>query len=124
MPAKTPANSRRWNLAVLVADLVSNGRLGLGPPRIEFKRACLHAVNPAGFGAIVIASTVSVLAFPGLFGAHAEAFSAFVAAGLALLLCPFIARLSCSLDATCGDACRKEQGGGAVVLPTPSARPV
>ncbi|GHC48634.1 purine-cytosine permease family protein [Streptomyces flavofungini] len=79
-----------WIVAV-AADLVINKRVGWSPPYIEFKRAYLYAVNPAGFGAMVIASTVSILAFFGLFGRYAEAFSTFIAAGLALLLCPLIA---------------------------------
>ncbi|MCP3755830.1 cytosine permease [Streptomyces sp. TBY4] len=79
-----------WIVAV-AADLVINKRLGLSPPYIEFKRAYLYSVNPAGFGAMVIASTVSILAFFGLFGTYAEAFSTFIAAGLALVLCPLIA---------------------------------
>ncbi|MEU3064091.1 purine-cytosine permease family protein [Streptomyces subrutilus] len=165
-------------IAAVAADLVINKRLGLSPPYIEFKRAYLHAVNPAGFGAMVIASAVSILAFSGLLGTYAEAFSTFIAAGLALLLCPLIAwvtrgkyylarpnevngpgaavadttathvcsvcatayelpdiadcpvqsgpicSLCCSLDATCGDVCRKGAHKGAVVLPMPSLRAV
>lgn len=78
-------------IAAVAADLVINKRIGLSPKYIEFKRAYLYAVNPAGFGAMVIASTVSILAFFGLFGRHAEAFSTFIAAGLSLVLCPLIA---------------------------------
>ncbi|WP_203182264.1 purine-cytosine permease family protein [Streptomyces pratensis] len=164
-----------WITAV-AADLVINKRIGLSPRYIEFKRAYLHAVNPAGFGAMVIASTVSILAFFGLFGRHAEAFSTFIAAGLSLVLCPLIAWLTkgkyylarpnpvngpdveiaditathtcavcetayelpdiadcpvrsgpicslcCSLDAECGDACRKEPGAGPVLMPMPVVR--
>jgi hypothetical protein len=40
---------------------------------------------------MVIASTLSILAFFGLFGRYAEAFSTFIAAGLALVLCPLVA---------------------------------
>ncbi|CAM5568533.1 allantoin permease [Streptomyces avidinii] len=163
-------------IAAVAADLVINKRLGLSPPYIEFKRAYLYSVNPAGFGAMVIASTVSILAFFGLFGTYAEAFSTFIAAGLALTLCPLIAwatkgkyylarpntvngpdveiedvtathlcavcetayelpdvadcpvqsgpicSLCCSLDATCGDVCRKQTPGGAVILPPPTVR--
>ncbi|WP_327361738.1 MULTISPECIES: purine-cytosine permease family protein [unclassified Streptomyces] len=163
-------------IAAVAADLVINKRLGLSPPYIEFKRAYLYAVNPAGFGAMAIASTVSILAFFGLFGTYAEAFSTFIAAGLALALCPLIAwatggkyylarpntvtgpgaeveditathtcsvcetayelpdiadcpvrsgpicSLCCSLDATCGDVCRKGSQAGAVVLPMPTVR--
>ncbi|RPK58984.1 hypothetical protein EES43_19190 [Streptomyces sp. ADI96-02] len=125
---------------------------------------------------MVIASTVSVLAFFGLFGAYPQAFSTFVAAGLSLVLCPLMAwatkgryhfarlnpvngpdahvdditathtcadcetayelpdiadcpvrsgpvcSLCCSLDAHCGDACRKGAAGGPVPMPTPSVR--
>ncbi|WP_203645908.1 hypothetical protein [Streptomyces sp. SID14478] len=78
-------------IAAVAADLVINKRAGWSPKYIEFKRAYLYAVNPAGFGSMVIASTVSILAFFGLFGAYAEAFSTFIAAGLALILCPLIA---------------------------------
>ncbi|MEU0130630.1 MULTISPECIES: hypothetical protein [unclassified Streptomyces] len=164
-----------WIVAV-AADLVINKRIGLSPRYIEFKRAYLHAVNPAGFGAMVIASTVSILAFFGLFGRYAEAFSTFIAAGLSLVLCPLIAWLTkgkyylarpnpvngpdvevpditathscavceiayelpdiadcpvrqgpicslcCSLDAECGDVCRKDPGNGPVPLPMPTMR--
>ncbi|MFD7296081.1 purine-cytosine permease family protein [Streptomyces sp. NPDC059897] len=79
-----------WIVAV-AADLVINKRVGWSPKYIEFKRAYLYAVNPAGFGAMVVASTVSILAFFGIFGEYAEAFSTFIAAGLALVLCPLIA---------------------------------
>lgn len=164
-----------WITAV-AADLVINKRIGLSPRYIEFKRAYLYAVNPAGFGAMVIASVVSILAFFGLFGEYAEAFSTFIAAGLALTLCPLIAwatrgkyylarpnpvngpgaevpditathlcavcetayelpdiadcpahagpicSLCCSLDSTCGDACRKAPAAGAVLMPMPTVR--
>ena len=163
-------------IAAVAADLVINKRIGLSPRYIEFKRAYLHAVNPAGFGAMVIASTVSILAFFGLFGRYAEAFSTFIAAGLSLVLCPLIAWLTkgkyylarpnpvngpgveiaditathtcavcetayelpdiadcpvqagpvcslcCSLDAECGDVCRKEPAAGPVPLPMPVVR--
>lgn len=78
-------------IAAVATDLAVNKRIGLSPRYIEFKRAYLYAVNPAGFGAMVIASTVSILAFFGLFGRYAEAFSTFIAAGLASTLCPLIA---------------------------------
>ncbi|MGY0018421.1 purine-cytosine permease family protein [Streptomyces sp. cg35] len=78
-------------IAAVAADLVINKRVGWSPKYIEFKRAYLYAVNPAGFGSMVIASVVSIMAFFGLFGEYAEAFSTFIAAGLALILCPLIA---------------------------------
>ncbi|MEU8485050.1 hypothetical protein [Streptomyces sp. NPDC048641] len=163
-------------IAAVAADLVINKRAGWSPKYIEFKRAYLYAVNPAGFGAMVIASTVSIVAFFGVFGEYAEAFSTFIAAGLALTLCPLIAwatkgryylarpnpvngpdveiaditathscsvcdtayelpdiadcpvrsgpicSLCCSLDAECGDACRKQPQAGPVLMPMPTVR--
>ncbi|MFE9635525.1 hypothetical protein [Streptomyces sp. NPDC006463] len=72
--------------AVAAGCLLIGERLGLGPPRIEFERARLYAVDPAGFGAMAVASTVSILAFPRLSGTCAEAVSTFIAAGLAPVL--------------------------------------
>ncbi len=163
-------------IAAVAADLVINKRMGWSPKYIEFKRAYLYAVNPAGFGAMTIASVVSITAFFGVFGEYAEAFSTFIAAGLALILCPLIAwatkgkyylarpnpvngpdvvvedetathdcsvcetayelpdiadcpvqngpicSLCCSLDADCGDVCRKAPSGEPVLMPLPTVR--
>ncbi|MEU6663339.1 hypothetical protein [Streptomyces sp. NPDC046821] len=163
-------------IAAVAADLVVNKRAGWSPRYIEFKRAYLYAVNPAGFGAMVVASAVSIVAFFGVFGPYAQAFSTFIAAGLALTLCPLIAwatkgryylarpnpvngpgveiaditathvcgvcetayelpdiadcpvqagpicSLCCSLDAECGDVCRKDAGSGLVLMPMPTVR--
>ncbi|WP_199545717.1 cytosine permease [Streptomyces sp. N35] len=169
-----------WITAV-AADLVINKRMGWSPKYIEFKRAYLYAVNPAGFGAMTVASTVSIIAFFGVFGEYGEAFSTFIAAGLALILCPLIAwatkgkyylarpnpvngpdvvledfaaetathdcavcetayelpdiadcpvqngpicSLCCSLDADCGDVCRKAPADGPVLMPLPTVRTI
>ncbi|MET9323761.1 hypothetical protein ABZX75_26800 [Streptomyces sp. NPDC003038] len=53
----------------------ADARLGLPPPRVEFRGACLRPVKRAGFGAMVIDSTVSILAFFGRSGRYAEALS-------------------------------------------------
>ncbi|KGF81899.1 ATPase [Massilia sp. JS1662] len=79
-----------WITAV-VADLVINKPLGLSPPGIEFRRAYLYDINPVGVGAMLLASALSIAAFAGLFGAHARAFSAFIALATALLAAPLIA---------------------------------
>jgi signal transduction histidine kinase len=79
-----------WITAV-VADLVINKPLGLSPKGIEFRRAYLYDINPVGVGAMLLASTFSIAAFAGLFGAHARAFSAFIALATALLAAPLIA---------------------------------
>ncbi|MBB4842689.1 signal transduction histidine kinase/CheY-like chemotaxis protein/purine-cytosine permease-like protein [Paucibacter oligotrophus] len=84
------------NLAVawvgaLVADLVVNKPLGLSPPGIEFKRAHLYDINPVGLGAMLLATAIATLAYLGLLGPGAEAFSSFIALGLAFVLSPLLA---------------------------------
>jgi len=79
-------------IGAVVADLVINKPLlKLSPSYLEFKRAHLYNFNPVGFGAMVIASIISILAFFGLFGAYAQAFSTFIALGVAFVLSPIIA---------------------------------
>ncbi|MDB5814655.1 MAG: hybrid sensor histidine kinase/response regulator [Rhodocyclales bacterium] len=82
-----------WMVAV-VADLVINKPLGLSPKGIEFKRAHLYDVNPVGVGAMLIASTLSICAYVGLFGPIAQAFASFIALATALTMSPLIAWLT------------------------------
>jgi signal transduction histidine kinase/purine-cytosine permease-like protein/FixJ family two-component response regulator len=79
-----------WMMAV-VADLVINKPLGLSPPGIEFKRAHLWDINPVGVGAMALASALSITAHLGAFGPLAQAFSALIALGTALVTAPLIA---------------------------------
>ncbi len=79
-----------WIMAV-VADLVINKPLGLSPKGIEFKRAHLYDINPVGVGAMGAASVLSIAAHLGAFGPMAQAFSAAIAAGVALVAVPLIA---------------------------------
>ena len=79
-----------WMMAV-VADLVINKPLGLSPPGIEFKRAHLWDINPVGVGAMALASGLSISAHLGAFGPLAQAFSAVIALGTALVTSPLIA---------------------------------
>jgi len=79
-----------WMMAV-VADLVINKPLGLSPPGIEFKRAHLWDINPVGVGAMALASVLSITAHLGVFGPTAQAFSALIAMGAALVTAPLIA---------------------------------
>ena len=81
-------------VGALVADLTVNKPLGLSPSYIEFKRAYLYNFNPVGFGSMAIASLVSILAFVGILGSYAQAYSAFLALGIAFLLSPAIAFLT------------------------------
>ncbi len=77
-----------WIGAVVADLLVNKPILKLSPSYIEFKRAHLRAVNPVGFGAMVIASVVSILAFFGAFGPLLAAFSPFLALAIAFVLSP------------------------------------
>ncbi|WP_232663614.1 purine-cytosine permease family protein [Pseudonocardia sp. TRM90224] len=82
-------------IGAVVADLVINKPLlKLSPSYIEFKRAHLRSVNPVGFGSMVIASVVSILAFFGLFGPLLAAFSPYLALVLAFVLSPVICVLT------------------------------
>jgi signal transduction histidine kinase/CheY-like chemotaxis protein/HPt (histidine-containing phosphotransfer) domain-containing protein len=82
-----------WICAV-VADLGINKPLGLSPPIIEFKRAHLYDVNPVGVLSMALGSAASILAFTGLLGAYAQAYSWLIAAGFAVVLSPLIAWLT------------------------------
>ena len=82
-----------WIMAV-VADLVINKPLGLSPPGIEFKRAHLYDINPVGVGAMGLASVLSFVAHLGLLGPGAQAFSAVIAMGTALVASPVLAWLT------------------------------
>jgi purine-cytosine permease-like protein len=78
-------------IGAVVADLMINKPLGWSPPYIEFKRAYLYAINPVGFGAMAVASTVSIMAFYHWFGDYAQAFSPLIALAIAMTLSPLIA---------------------------------
>ncbi|SHE20481.1 diguanylate cyclase domain-containing protein [methanotrophic endosymbiont of Bathymodiolus puteoserpentis (Logatchev)] len=79
-----------WVFAVF-ADLVINKPLKLSPPIVEFKRAHLYDFNPVGFVSMLISAFVSILAFGGLFGDYAQAYSWLFAMLLSLILSPLIA---------------------------------
>jgi purine-cytosine permease-like protein len=81
-------------IAAVCADLVINKPLGWSPPYVEFKRAYLYSVNPVGFGAMTVASVVSIIAFFGAFGDLAAAFSPMIALVLAGVLSPLLAWLT------------------------------
>jgi signal transduction histidine kinase/CheY-like chemotaxis protein/purine-cytosine permease-like protein len=79
-----------WIMAV-VADLVVNKPMGWSPKGVEFKRARLYDFNPVGVGAMGAASLLSVLAWLGVFGPMAQAFSAAIAMVVAFVTAPLIA---------------------------------
>lgn len=78
-------------VGAVVADLVISKPLGLSPREIEFRRAYLYDINPAGFGAMVLASVVSVAAYAGALGEGLRPASAGIALLLALIASPAIA---------------------------------
>lgn len=82
-----------WICAV-VADLAINKPLGLSPPIVEFKRAHLFNWNPVGVGSMALASLVSTIAFAGVFGLYAQAYSWLIAAVLSFILSPTFAILT------------------------------
>lgn len=62
-------------VGALFADLVILKPLGLSPRHIEYKRANLYNLNPVGFGAMLMASGVSLLCYRGAFGPLPQAFA-------------------------------------------------
>ncbi|ACU75290.1 permease for cytosine/purines uracil thiamine allantoin [Catenulispora acidiphila DSM 44928] len=78
-------------IGAVTADLVINKPLKLSPSYIEFKRAHLYNFNPVGFGSMLIASAVSIVAYFNAFGAYAKAFSPLIALGIGLALSPILA---------------------------------
>jgi len=79
-------------IVTVASDIVFNKYLlGLSPKAPEFRRGMLYAVNPVGFGSMVVAAGVSILAFFGLLGSALQPYSPLVAIGLALVLPPVLA---------------------------------
>jgi signal transduction histidine kinase/purine-cytosine permease-like protein len=81
-------------IAAVVADLAINKPLKLSPPMIEFKRAHLFDYNPVGFLSMGVASLLSIIAFTGVLGLYAQAYSWLIAMLVSLLLVPLIAWLT------------------------------
>jgi hypothetical protein len=80
-----------WVVTV-ASDIVFNKYLlKLSPKEPEFRRGMLYAVNPVGFGSMLAAAGISILAFFGLLGEPVKPYSPLVAIGLALVLPPVIA---------------------------------
>ena len=78
-------------VGALVADLVINKAVGWSPPGIEFKRAHLYDINPVGVGAMLLGVAASLASYFGLLGAWPQAFSPFMALGVAFTAAPLIA---------------------------------
>lgn len=76
----------------MASDIVFNKYLlGLSPKQPEFRRGMLYAVNPVGFGSMLLAAGISIIVFFGGFGETVKPYSPLVAIGLALVLPPVFA---------------------------------
>ena len=80
-----------WVVAVASDIAINKYLLKISPMRPEFRRGMLYAVNPVGFGSMVISAGVSILVFFGGLGATLQPFSPLVAIVLALVLPPVLA---------------------------------
>ncbi|MDT4938818.1 MAG: hypothetical protein QOG80_2489 [Pseudonocardiales bacterium] len=80
-----------WIVVVATDIAVNKYLLKLSPKRPEFRRGMLYAVNPVGFGSMLVAAGVSVVDFFGGLGAGLKPYSPLVAIGLALVLPPILA---------------------------------
>jgi purine-cytosine permease-like protein len=79
-------------VVVVASDIVFNKYiLKLSPKKPEFRRGMLYAINPVGFGSMLVAAGVSIIAFFGGLGEAIRPYSPLVAIGLALILPPIIA---------------------------------
>ncbi|WP_375424163.1 purine-cytosine permease family protein [uncultured Friedmanniella sp.] len=79
-------------IVTVASDITFNKYLlKLSPVAPEFRRGMLYPVNPVGFGSMVVAAGVSILAFFGGLGDAVQPYSPLVAIGLALVLPPILA---------------------------------
>lgn len=80
-----------WVVTV-ASDIVFNKYLlGLSPKRPEFRRGMLYAVNPVGFGSMLLAAGLSIVAFFGGLGPALRPYSPLVAIVIALVMPPILA---------------------------------
>lgn len=79
-------------IVVVASDIVFNKFvLKLSPMQPEFRRGMLYAFNPVGFGSMLIAAGLSVIAFFGGLGEALRPYSPLVAIVLGLVLPPIFA---------------------------------
>jgi purine-cytosine permease-like protein len=80
-----------WVVTVASDITFNKYLLRLSPEKPEFRRGMLYAINPVGFGSMLIAAGVSIVTFFGGLGATLQPYSPLVAIGLALVLPPILA---------------------------------
>jgi len=81
-------------LGSLSADLLINKPLGLSPNYVEFKRAHLYDINPVGTGSMLIATTLGLVSYLGVFGEEAKSLCHFISLGTCFICVPLIAWLT------------------------------
>jgi purine-cytosine permease-like protein len=80
-----------WVVVVASDIAINKYLLGISPKEPEFRRGMLYAVNPVGFGSMLISAGVSILVFFGGLGETLRPYSPLVAIALALVLPPIFA---------------------------------
>ncbi len=80
-----------WVVVVASDIAINKYLLGISPKQPEFRRGMLYAINPVGFGSMLIAAGVSIVAFFGGLGETLRPYSSLVAISLGLVLPPVIA---------------------------------
>ncbi|KNX36299.1 purine-cytosine permease family protein [Luteipulveratus halotolerans] len=80
-----------WIVAVASDIAINKWVLHLSPTVPEFRRGMLYAVNPVGFGTVLIAGGLSILCYFGGLGDGLKPYSPLVAVVLAAVLPPVIA---------------------------------
>ncbi|HWU08440.1 MAG TPA: allantoin permease [Streptomyces sp.] len=79
-------------IVVVASDIAINKYLlKISPKEPEFRRGMLYAVNPVGFGSMLISAGVSILVFFGGLGEGLKPYSPLVAIVLALVFPPILA---------------------------------
>ncbi|WP_191602501.1 ATP-binding protein [Marinomonas algicola] len=81
-------------LASLSADLLINKPLKLSPSYVEFKRAHLYDINPVGTGSMLIATSLGLICYLGVFGEIAKSLCHFVSLFSCFIFVPLIAWLT------------------------------
>ncbi|MBT0773258.1 hypothetical protein KIH74_30215 [Kineosporia sp. J2-2] len=80
-----------WVVVVASDIAINKYLLKISPMQPEFRRGMLYAVNPVGFGSMIISAGVSILVFFGGLGEGIKPYSPLVAIVLALVLPPVLA---------------------------------
>ncbi|MEP6799717.1 MAG: hypothetical protein ABI890_16280, partial [Lapillicoccus sp.] len=80
-----------WITTVATDIAINKYLLGLSPKVPEFRRGMLYAINPVGFGSVVVAGGVSIVAFFGGMGSALQPYSPVIAVVLAIVLPPVLA---------------------------------